>query len=194
MRVITAPEHLAIKANEVGCFLAGGIVGCYNWQKEVIDNLTKMEKEGLDLSDLVLFNPRRDNFPIDNKEATEEQIKWEFNALNIWTTIFSMYFCCGESLQPICMYELGYNLAQRFSLYRTPNEYFLNTVIVDVEKGYKREQDVAIQTKLITRCNDIVCLSSTTTIHSNRIVQSYKYCKDLYHKWDKAIEEDSEYS
>lgn len=183
MRVITAPEPLKLNGNEVGCFLAGGIVGCHNWQKEVIDHLKKMEKEGLDLSNLVLFNPRRDIFPIDHKEAAEEQIEWEFDALNIWTTIFSMYFCGGESDQPICMYELGYNLARRFSPYRTPDEYTLSTVIVDVEKGYKREQDVAIQTKLITTFNNVVCLSATTTIHSNRIAQSYKYCIKFYNKW-----------
>lgn len=184
MRVITAPEKIERNINDIMCFLAGGITGCHNWQKEVIDYLRKKEEKGLDLSGLVLLNPRRDNFPIGNIEAAEEQITWEFNAINFWTTIFSTYFCGGKSDQPISMYELGKFLGSRFALYRIPNEYTLNSVIVDVENGYKREQDVVIQTKLMTKSGTIVNTGADPISHAERIIKAYNYAKDFYQKWN----------
>lgn len=191
MRVITAPEKIDKNVNDVMCFLAGGITGCHNWQKEVIDYLRKKEEKGLDLSGLVLLNPRRDNFPIGNIEAAEEQIGWEFYAIYM-STIFSMYFCGGKSDQPICMYELGEVLGSRFALFRIPDlynisdEYTLNSVIVDVENGYKREQDVVIQTRLMTKNNTIVNIGADPISHAERIIKAYNYTKEFYQKW-KAI-------
>lgn len=137
MRVITAPEDLTVNPNEISCFLAGGITNCPEWQDEVISMLK-------DEDNLVLFNPRRKNFPIHDPNASEEQIKWEFRALSN-CDIFSMYFCAGESDQPICMYELGRNLAIRQLRKK------LDNVIITVEPEYKREADVYIQTDLVSR-------------------------------------------
>ena len=100
MRVITAPEQYERCAGDVTCFLAGGITKCHPWQDKVIEALKKVNPEHL-----VVFNPRRENFPIDDPSAAEEQIKWEFEHLEK-VQIFSMYFCQSPSDQPICMYEL----------------------------------------------------------------------------------------
>lgn len=144
MRVITAPEPLNIKKDEIAVFLAGGITGCPNWQKKVIDSLSTHVHA--DCFKLVVLNPRRENFPIDDPNAMEEQITWEFNALE-QMDIFSMYFCSGNSDQPICMYELGRNIV-RMQM-RFPAEWE-DRIIIASEPHYRRVQDVIIQTVLAT--------------------------------------------
>lgn len=132
MRVITAPEKYEPQAGDITCFLAGGITNCWKWQDAVIDTLRNEEKRGLSLDHLVLFNPRRKNFPIHDPNASEEQIKWEFEHLTK-CDIFSMYFCADNSDQPICMYELGRNLALRSG----DVDKALNCIIT-VEDGYRK--------------------------------------------------------
>ena len=140
MKVITAPNNYKMQEGEISIFLAGGITNCSDWQSEIIDRL------GYDLgiNDLVIFNPRRKNFPIHKPSAAYEQIEWEFDNLNRMD-IFSMYFCSGDSDQPICLYELGRYIAKM--QIRFPIDWE-NRIIISVEKGYKRTQDVIIQTQL----------------------------------------------
>jgi len=113
-------------------FLAGGITNCPDWQQEVV---------GL-LSDelITLLNPRRKNFPIEYPNAAQEQIEWEFHRLNN-ADIFSMWFSGSDSDQPICMYELGRHLV----LHKDHPE----TIVIGVEPGYRRTQDVMIQSGLV---------------------------------------------
>lgn len=76
----------------IKCFLAGGITGCQDWQQTVISQLEEYDRNNNNiLSDLVVFNPRRKNFPIDDPAASLEQIKWEFKHIEL-TDIFSMFF------------------------------------------------------------------------------------------------------
>lgn len=96
MRVVTAPNKANLQPYEICCFLAGGITGCINWQKEVIDYLENFDKlSNGQLDRLVVFNPRREKFP-DDPEAAKEQIEWEFRWLQRME-IFSMFFTAGES-------------------------------------------------------------------------------------------------
>lgn len=131
MIFITAPEPI-ITDGKTSVFLAGGITNCPWWQDEIIDLLDNGD-------DFVVFNPRRRNFPIHDPNAAQEQIEWEYNALNI-SSVFSMWFCNADSDQPICMYELGRHLALKHP----------DNVVVGVEPGYRREQDVRIQTELVS--------------------------------------------
>ena len=85
MRVITAPKKYKLAKDEVSVFLAGGITDCPPWQDEVLKQLEEYHCEKL-----VVFNPRRKHFPINSKLAAEEQIVWEFNALEA-ADIFSVY-------------------------------------------------------------------------------------------------------
>ena len=48
-------------------FLAGGITGCVDWQKEIASRLRDLP--------LVLLNPRRANFPINDPSAASQQIE-----------------------------------------------------------------------------------------------------------------------
>ncbi len=142
MRVITAPEPLDIKNDEIAVFLAGGITDCPDWQKKVIDLLSAH----VDCTKLVVLNPRRENFPIDDPNAAEEQITWEFNALE-QMDIFSMYFCSGNSDQPICMYEFGRNIVRMQMCFPADWE---DRIVIASEPYYRRVQDVIIQTALAT--------------------------------------------
>ena len=140
MKLITAPEIYTPKEGEYAVFLAGGITGCHDWQSRVINYL----KDFHHTDNLVIFNPRRDNFPIDDPNAVEEQIKWEFDHIEK-SDLFTMYFCNSESDQPICMYELGRNLVRWQE--RFPEDYHMR-IIISIETGYKRTKDVEIQSKL----------------------------------------------
>lgn len=64
--------------------------------------------------------------------------------------IFSIWFCAGSSVQPICMYELGRHLA----LHQLTNYKFghrFDKIVIGIEPGYLREQDVRIQTGLVSK-------------------------------------------
>ena len=139
MKVITAPDKYKMQDGEASVFLAGGITICHNWQADVIKELNTYEYDNL-----VVFNPRRENFPIDKSSAAYEQIEWEYNQLNNMD-IFSMYFCEGVSDQPICMYELGRYIAKMQTRFPIDWEH---RIIISVEAGYKRKQDVITQVGL----------------------------------------------
>lgn len=166
MRVITAPEKYIRQPNDITVFLAGGITNCWEWQDKVIELL---EKENLD--NLVIFNPRRKDFSINDLNATYEQIKWEFDMLE-QCDIFSMYFCAGESDQPICMYELGRNIC-RMQM-RFPTDWSMRLIITS-EYNYKRAKDVSIQTMLATDC---ITINSNIAQHIDNIIEVYRYFLD----------------
>ena len=131
---ITAPNTEA--PIYTSCFLAGGITNCKDWQKEVIESLKEVN--------ISLFNPRQENFNVLDKSASEKQIKWEYERLESMD-IFSMYFCKSDSDQPISMYELGRNIVRMQN--RFPSDWE-KRIVISVERGYKRWEDVVIQTRL----------------------------------------------
>jgi hypothetical protein len=107
-------------------FLAGGITGCPDWQQEV--------RRLLHDTDLVLLNPRRENFPLGDPDAAGEQIAWEHEHLRKADAILFWFPC--ETLCPISLYELG-----AWSMTAKP-------VFVGVHSNYQRRLDVEIQTGL----------------------------------------------
>lgn len=130
-QIILAPSKEEPKYPTV--FLAGGITNCRDWQDKVAEELKDVP--------ITVFNPRRETFDITDKNASYNQIKWEYERLEKMD-FFSMYFCGGESVQPICMYELGRNIVRMQN--RFPNDW-QDRIIVSVENGYKRKDDVIIQ-------------------------------------------------
>ena len=118
LKVYVGPER--------SVFLAGGIVGCPDWQQELVLLLHN--------TDLVLLNPRRRHFPIDDPAAAPAQIAWEHRHLHAATAI-SFWFPC-ESLCPIVLYELG-----AWSMTDKP-------IFVGTHPQYQRRQDVIEQTRL----------------------------------------------
>ncbi len=174
MKVITAPDNYELQKDEISVFLAGGITNCPQWQNDIIKRL---EEEYYDTYKLVVFNPRRENFPIHDKSASYRQIEWEFENLEK-ADIFSMYFCSGISDQPICMYELGRNIAKMQM--RFPIDWN-KRIIVSVEDGYKRKQDVLIQTQLSCGAelfvNTQIDNNTLSYYHAYNIFNAYKELK-----------------
>ena len=162
MNVITAVEPIDCFDTKPTIFLAGGITNCPGWHDEIIKMLEPY-------NDGVLLNPRRKNFPIHDPNASKEQITWEFNALNR-CSIFSMWFSAGESVQPICMYELGRHLAWAEHSHRP-----FTCTLIGVEPGYKREQDVRIQSQLVAQPSQYQFdIASTLEQHANNILEAAK--------------------
>lgn len=124
MKYIEAPREYLGK--ERSLFLAGGITGGPDWQAELTD-LLKDE-------DIVLLNPRRANFPIDNQNAAKEQIEWEHWHLRKADAV-SFWFP-KETVCPITLYELGVQVMKNKPLF------------IGVHPEYARRQDVEIQTRL----------------------------------------------
>lgn len=103
-------------------FLAGGIVGCPDWQSETEEQLSGSYK---------VYNPRQTEFDFSKKDAAREQIQWEYRFLNKADAI--MFWFCEETIQPIVMFELG-----RWS-------YVQKTIFVGSDPNYTRRTDVVEQ-------------------------------------------------
>ena len=128
--VIEAPNEVfnIENAKNVKVFLAGGITNCPDWQSEIIELLR-------DVPNLTIYNPRRANFPMDDPNASDEQITWEFIHLqNADVTVF--WFAKG-SLNPIVLYELGMWGNSRNK-----------PMIIGIDPEYERKSDVIMQTVL----------------------------------------------
>lgn len=182
MKTITAPQKYKTTDREISVFLAGGIVGCRDWQKDVIKCIT-FKSFG---TNLVVYNPRRPSFPISDPNAAEEQIAWEFEALNN-ADIFSMYFDGGESDQPICMYELGRNIARIREMH--PGD-FEKRIVVTCSPNYKRKKDVEVQVALATDKKvkvdtfDDRVVADAFDLHATKILDAYEYLAGRIGKMD----------
>lgn len=127
MQYVEALENLESPNEHPSLFLAGGITGCPDWQQELV--------QLLDDTELILLNPRRAHFPMDDPTAAIQQIAWEHRHLRLADAI-SFWFC-AETIQPITLYELG-----AWSMTDKP-------LFVGVHPEYARRQDVVIQTQLV---------------------------------------------
>jgi hypothetical protein len=108
-------------------FLAGGITDCPDWQAIVVQELES--------SNLILINPRRDDFDTSNKEMVKEQIRWEFKHLELAHTI--AFWFPYETLCPITLYELGRAGALSYK-----------NLIIGCHADYARKDDVIEQIAL----------------------------------------------
>lgn len=136
-KVITSPErynqHLE-DANTI--FLAGGITGCPDWQMEVIENLSS--------EDVVLFNPRRPDFDVNDKTAASAQIMWEYEHLRKAHLI--LFWFPKEQIQPIALFELG-------AWSKEPD----NFILVGCHPEYPRRFDVVTQLSLTRLDVNVYC-------------------------------------
>jgi hypothetical protein len=108
-------------------FLAGGITGCPDWQREAVDELADVSA--------AVCNPRRADFPIDDPAAAPAQIEWEYRHL-ARAAVVLFWFPAGESPQPIALYELGFHAATG------------KVLAVGADPGYLRRHDVVEQLRL----------------------------------------------
>ena len=122
------PSSYTPQPGEVSLFLGGGITGCHDWQA----TLTRLLRN----TDLVLINPRRAIWPMDDPEASAKQIEWEYEHLQKATMI--AFWFAPETLCPITLFEYGKWLVRNKPLF------------VGCHPDYKRKLDVEVQTKLGT--------------------------------------------
>jgi len=136
LEIIEATNQ-SIENNKIKIFLAGGITNCPDWQKVIIDKIKHSSNYYIKimLENVTIFNPRRKNFPIEDPNASKEQITWEYERLRE-SNIIVFWFSKG-SLNPIVLYELG----------RWGNSQPV-IQIIGMDKEYERKSDVLIQTKL----------------------------------------------
>ena len=158
-------------------FLAGGITKCRDWQRDVIEELKN--------EDISIFSPRQKYFDIADKKASYSQIAWEFERLERMD-IFSMYFCSGDSDQPICMYELGRNILRMQN--RFPVDW-KNRIVISVESGYKRKADVIIQTELCAP-GIFIDADATTESHAMSIKRAIQKINSNMIYDDEVCEDD----
>ncbi len=134
MKYIEAPERYY--TGEVSLFLAGGIQNCPDWQQEIRGYFKDI--------DIVIFNPRRKDFPIGDPNAAYEQIKWECEFLERANMI--LFWFSRGSLNPIVLFEYGKWLMNTRSYNRPLGHY--KPIFVGIDPEYERKQDVEIQTQL----------------------------------------------
>lgn len=164
IKIIEAPVELT-NLGDIRVFLAGGICNVPDWQGLVCRSLTNTFQNVSNVN-VTVFNPRRENFPIHDKSAAYKQISWEHSALDI-CNIFSMFFSEGESDQPICMFEYGKYLQKYVS-----GEFNMYNFIVTAEPGYKRYNDVVIQTALE---DPLININNSLGMHISSIINAIYY-------------------
>lgn len=152
--IIEAPKEIYSIQNKhnLKVFLAGGISNCPNWQEEMIDLIDRYYYD----NELTIYNPRRKKFPMDDPNAAEEQITWEYEHLKE-ADIIIFWFSRG-SLNPIVLYELG----QWGNSGNKP-------IIIGIDPEYERAQDVIIQTSL-SRCDVPIVNSLKEVVKNLRII------------------------
>lgn len=96
MRYIEAITNYEKQPGEKSIFLAGGIIGCGDWQKEMAERLSD--------TNLIVLNPRRAEFP-EETNTTTIQIKWEFDHLRKADII--MFWFPKEGQCMTSLFELG---------------------------------------------------------------------------------------
>lgn len=96
-------------ADPPAVFLAGGITGVERWHDHAVEVLQTAAEP------LVVINPNRVRFPIDDPGAAWEQVSWEQHHLHLPTVMSLFWFpACDPAVttQPIAMFELGQALGE----------------------------------------------------------------------------------
>ena len=128
---------------EVDLFLAGGISGCWDWQKPTAALISHFLERAtpatwlIDNPPFVIASPRREaGFSMEG-DAAVAQIAWEHKALA--QSITKSYYFTRDTVQPIVLLELGKHLANPVNLF------------IAIENGYQRKFDVLVQSDLAIR-------------------------------------------
>jgi len=135
-------------------FLNGGITGCVNWQPQFTQFFAD--------SNIILFDPRRDEYDPDEPDIDRQQITWEFEHRAI-SCAHSFWFT-PETLCPITLFELGKSLVEPLGVHVISNAetnspivtYDRRLVCIGIDPGYQRKSDIEIQAELCGHCAPIV--------------------------------------
>jgi len=153
MNYIEAPEEFE-RGEDLTVFLAGGISNCPDWQQDFVDMLKD--------TDLILFNPRRANFPMGDKSEGRRQILWEAKYLDKADLI--IFWFPMETICPIVLFELG-----SWSMTDKP-------ILVGVHPKYSRRFDV--ETQLMFRRPDVLVVHSVDAL-AQQLIEYHTSCQSL---------------
>lgn len=134
-RYFEAPNYYEPAAGDPpAVFLAGGITKCPNWHPHAVNVL---RESGVPM---VVLNPARKDFPIDDPDAGEAQVRWEQHHLLLPATITMLWFPAPlepQIVQPIAMFEFGQAINSR------PGR-----LLVGASDQYPRQRDVHLMMKV----------------------------------------------
>jgi len=147
-RYIESPKVLPIRdfqqSGREAVFLAGGISGTQNWQKQAAQSI-------LDETTLYVVNPRREG--VDLMKTGHEaaaQIQWEYEHLRACNLV--MFWFPKETVCPIALFELGTFLGRgrdtAFSENAKQTSYKFPWVFVGCDPDYSRKFDLEQQISL----------------------------------------------
>jgi hypothetical protein len=133
---VQAPNKFKVKMAHWTVFLAGSIEmgAAVKWQNEAVEQLKPYNDE------LVLFNPRRDDWDsswvqsIDNPQFAE-QVNWEIEHITKSDIVF--FYFAGDTKSPITLMELGIIAGMHM-------RYATSDVIVVCEPNFWRKGNVDI--------------------------------------------------
>lgn len=154
---VEAPEpYRYAHSHGPAVFLAGGITACPDWQAEATNMFVAAGEP------MVIFNPRRSDFPIDKPEESETQVRWEHWHLHAPGALTMMWFpACdpARTTQPIALFELGAALGEHRPL------------LVGADPSYPRVTDVRLQVHLVmpglkvhSRLSDLVAATTAWVV------------------------------
>lgn len=130
-RYFEAPDYYRpVKGDPPAVFLAGGITNCPRWHEHAVNALLASGEQ------MVVLNPNRKNFPIDDPGAGREQVWWEQDHLLMPDVITMMWFPASDpklTTQPIALLEFG-------QVTVTPGR----RMLIGADLGYPRVADVAL--------------------------------------------------
>jgi hypothetical protein len=130
--VLGAGYNRALAAPSLGgspgrVYLAGGIKGCHDWQRELVQLLS-------DMPELSVYNPRVDGFVPQSNDDYARMVRENRQALERCDAV--IFWFPKDMLTPIALCELGAEVARE------------RPIFIGVEEGYKRATDVEVQTHL----------------------------------------------
>jgi hypothetical protein len=134
MITVTAPEYY--RGDGRVLFLGGAITGAPNWQAEALEALAG--------TDLVVCNPRRPDFPIDDPRASFEQISWEYTHLRRADGALFWFPC--ETIAPIALFELGRLTGESKPIFVGRHPDYARKVDVDLQVAIARPGVRVVQT------------------------------------------------
>lgn len=136
--ILEAPNYLKSDialAKKTWLFPAGGITGVEDWQTPYCESLDN------EFDDLILTNPRRNFYDLEDPEQGRIQIKWEFHHLGR-ANIITFWFAKGR-IQPITIFEYATYL-KAYTGIGYPDH-----LLIAVHPEYERRFDLVEQTKLV---------------------------------------------
>jgi Nucleoside 2-deoxyribosyltransferase like len=142
MRLITCPEEFTPRNNPTQLqlatkllsllldpiiFIAGDIVGCPNWQKELASRFDHHKQ-------LYLLNPRTPKFDSNNSDMYSHQIEWEQFYFTASDAV--LFWFCWETSGSRALYQLGTAVASG------------KTIFVGCHPGYTGRNELQKQLSL----------------------------------------------